>query len=348
MGTAAEKAQTLTGESEAKEFAKTIQEHLNEDNKLEVRVEKNDSTTVANLNAGYYLIKDKEGSQTQTPPNSAYTSYILKVVGNTTAKTKLDVPELVKKVQENSKKDIEGNGWQDAADYNIDEVIPYKLTGTLPSNYAEYETYFYEFNDIMSAGLTFDKMSVKVTVDGTTLTADQDYSLMPVYHGTDEGVLQIAAGHLPGSSLPVGGENTHSLISGHRGLPSAKLFTDIDKLKKGDLFFIHVFDEVLAYKVNQIKIVLPDDVETLEIEKGKDYVTLITCTPYGVNSHRLLVRGERTVYKQSESKIEDMIKKNNLKYIMLTAGVILALIGMTVLVSVFLIKRRKRRKLNEK
>ena len=171
---------------------------------------------------------------------------------------------------------------------------------------------------------------------------------MPVYHGTDEGVLQIAAGHLPGSSLPVGGENTHSLISGHRGVPSAKLFTDIDKLKKGDLFFIHVFDEVLAYKVNQIKIVLPDDVETLEIEKGKDYVTLITCTPYGVNSHRLLVRGERTVYKQSESKIEDMIKKNNLKYIMLTAGVILALIGMTVLVSVFLIKRRKRRKLNEK
>ena len=131
-----------------------------------------------NKNAGYYLIKDKEGSQTQTPPNSAYTSYILKVVGNTTAKTKLDVPELVKKVQENSKKDIEGNGWQDAADYNIDEVIPYKLTGTLPSNYAEYETYFYEFNDIMSAGLTFDKMSVKVTVDGTTLTADQDYSLI--------------------------------------------------------------------------------------------------------------------------------------------------------------------------
>lgn len=159
LGTAAEKAQTLTGESEAKEFAKTIQEHLNEDNKLEVRVEKNDSTTVANLNAGYYLIKDKEGSQTQTPPNSAYTSYILKVVGNTTAKTKLDVPELVKKVQENSKKDIEGNGWQDAADYNIDEVIPYKLTGTLPSNYAEYETYFYEFNDIMSAGLTFDKIT---------------------------------------------------------------------------------------------------------------------------------------------------------------------------------------------
>lgn len=102
---------------------------------------------------------------------------------------------------------------------------------------------------------------------------------MPVYHGTDEGVLQIAAGHLPGSSLPVGGENTHSLISGHRGLPSAKLFTDIDKLKKGDLFFIHVFDEVLAYKVNQIKIVLPDDVETLEIEKGKDYVTLITWHP---------------------------------------------------------------------
>ena len=170
---------------------------------------------------------------------------------------------------------------------------------------------------------------------------------MPVYHGTDEGVLQIAAGHLPGSSFPVGGESTHSLISGHSGLPSAKLFTDIDKLQEGDLFFVHVFDEVLAYRVNQIKVVLPDDVETLEIEKGKDYVTLITCTPYGVNSHRLLVRGERTVYKAPESKIEDRIEKNNRKYTMLSAGVILALISMGFLISVFLIKRR-RRKLNEK
>lgn len=170
---------------------------------------------------------------------------------------------------------------------------------------------------------------------------------MPVYHGTDEGVLQIAAGHLPGSSFPVGGESTHSLISGHSGLPSAKLFTDIDKLQEGDLFFVHVFDEVLAYRVNQIKVVLPDDVETLEIEKGKDYVTLITCTPYGVNSHRLLVRGERTVYKAPESKIEDRIEKNNRKYTMLSAGVILALISMGFLISVFLTKRR-RRKLNEK
>lgn len=170
---------------------------------------------------------------------------------------------------------------------------------------------------------------------------------MPVYHGTDEGVLQIAAGHLPGSSFPVGGESTHSLISGHSGLPSAKLFTDIDKLQEGDLFFVHVFDEVLAYRVNQIKVVLPDDVETLEIEKGEDYVTLITCTPYGVNSHRLLVRGERTAYKEPESKIEDRIEKNNRKYTMLSAGVILALISTGFLISVFLIKRR-RRKLNEK
>lgn len=170
---------------------------------------------------------------------------------------------------------------------------------------------------------------------------------MPVYHGTDEGVLQIAAGHLPGSSFPVGGESTHSLISGHSGLSSAKLFTDIDKLQEGDLFFVHVFDEVLAYRVNQIKVVLPDDVETLEIEKGKDYVTLITCTPYGVNSHRLLVRGERTAYKEPESKIEDRIEKNNRKYTMLSAGVILALISTGFLISVFLIKRR-RRKLNEK
>lgn len=172
---------------------------------------------------------------------------------------------------------------------------------------------------------------------------------MPIYHGTDEGVLQIATGHIPGSSFPVGGESTHSLISGHRGLPSAKLFTDIDQLKDGDLFFIYVFDEVLAYRVNQIKTVLPDEVETLEIEKGKDYVTLITCTPYGVNSHRLIVRGERTVYKKTEPKIEDVIKKTNMKYIvMAAAGTLLTPIIIIFLILVYRMKRRKRGKLSEK
>lgn len=116
---------------------------------------------------------------------------------------------------------------------------------------------------------------------------------LPIYHGTDETTLKIAIGHIPGSSLPVGGPSTHCVISGHRGLPSAKLFTEIDQLKKGDTFFLETLGETLTYEVDQIRIVLPNELEDIEIEEGKDYCTLVTCTPYGVNSHRLLVRGHR-------------------------------------------------------
>ncbi len=116
---------------------------------------------------------------------------------------------------------------------------------------------------------------------------------LPIYHGVSESVLQVAIGHLEWSSLPVGGENTHSVVSGHRGLPSAKLFTDLDKLRPGDYFLIRVLDELLTYEVDQILIVNPDEVDALAIEAGEDYVTLVTCTPYGINSHRLLVRGHR-------------------------------------------------------
>lgn len=115
----------------------------------------------------------------------------------------------------------------------------------------------------------------------------------PIYHGTDEEVLQIAVGHLEGSSLPVGGKSTHCLISGHRGLPSAKLFTDIAKIREGDTWTIQVLNETLTYECDQIRTVLPDDVSDLKIEEGKDLCTLITCTPYGINTHRLLVRGHR-------------------------------------------------------
>ncbi len=117
---------------------------------------------------------------------------------------------------------------------------------------------------------------------------------LPIYHGVSESVLQIAIGHIEGTSLPVGGESTHCVISGHRGLPSAKLFTDLDQLAEGDTFVLRVLDEILTYRVDQILIVEPDEIEALEIEEGKDYCTLMTCTPYGVNSHRLLVRGIRT------------------------------------------------------
>lgn len=119
------------------------------------------------------------------------------------------------------------------------------------------------------------------------------HCILPIYHGTDESVLQVAIGHIPGSSLPVGGVDTHCVLSGHRGLPSARLFTDLDELAEGDLFFIHVLNDTLTYEVDQILIVEPDEVEALAIARGEDYCTLVTCTPYGVNTHRLLVRGHR-------------------------------------------------------
>lgn len=116
---------------------------------------------------------------------------------------------------------------------------------------------------------------------------------LPIYHGTAESVLQVAAGHIEGSSLPVGGEGSHCIISGHRGLPSAKLFTDLDMVKEGDVFILSVLNEELTYEVDQISIVGPEDVSRLTFEYDKDLCTLVTCTPYGVNSHRLLVRGHR-------------------------------------------------------
>ena len=126
---------------------------------------------------------------------------------------------------------------------------------------------------------------------------------LPIYHGTDEAILQIAIGHIPGSSLPVGGKGTHCVVSGHRGLPSAKLFTDLDQLEEGDLFMMRILDETLTYEVDQVRIVEPEELSDLEIDGDKDLCTLVTCTPYGINSHRLLVRGHRV-----ENLKEDTIR----------------------------------------
>jgi len=126
---------------------------------------------------------------------------------------------------------------------------------------------------------------------------------LPIYHGTSEDVLAVGIGHMAGSSLPIGGESTHCCLSGHRGLPSAKLFTELDRLVVGDTFLLKVLDEVLTYEVDQILIVLPEEMEALEIQEGQDLCTLVTCTPYGINSHRLLVRGHRV-----ETKAENTIR----------------------------------------
>lgn len=124
---------------------------------------------------------------------------------------------------------------------------------------------------------------------------------LPIYHGTSEEILQVAIGHIEGSSLPIGGPSTHCVISGHRGLPSSRLFTDIDQLSEGDIFTLLVLDEILTYEVDQIRIVEPDDISLLKIEEGEDLCTLVTCTPYGVNSHRLLVRGHRVNNQEAAS-----------------------------------------------
>ena len=170
---------------------------------------------------------------------------------------------------------------------------------------------------------------------------------LPIYHGTDEGVLQVAAGHLEGSSLPVGGAGTHAVISAHRGLPSAKLFTNLDELEVGDRFTITVLNRVLTYEVDQISIVLPTETDQLLPTEGMDYVTLMTCTPYGINTHRLLVRGKRVETTESQKhirvaadvfRIEPIIVATILAIPMLLA----ALVG--VLVAPHLRKRSKRRR----
>lgn len=130
---------------------------------------------------------------------------------------------------------------------------------------------------------------------------------IPIFHGTDDEELQQGVGHMKDTSFPVGGKSTHSVIAGHTGLPTAEIFTDIDQLVNGDVFYIHVLDEILAYKVDQIKVVLPSETEDTQIVQGEDYVTLLTCTPYGINDHRLLVRGTRIPYdKQDDNIVNNM------------------------------------------
>ncbi len=165
--------------------------------------------------------------------------------------------------------------------------------------------------------------------------------VLPIYHGIDDGILQTAIGHIPGTSLPVGGDSTHAVLSGHRGLPSARLFTDLDKLEKGDIFVLRIMNEVLTYEVDQIEIVLPANVSNLEIEEGKDYCTLITCTPYGVNSHRLLVRGHR-VENGREADLSQVVAEAVQIDKRLVAPV-LAIPILLILIIGVLIKNRRRR-----
>lgn len=169
---------------------------------------------------------------------------------------------------------------------------------------------------------------------------------IPFYHGTSESVLQAGVGHFWGTSLPVGGESTHTVLTGHRGLPTKTLFTNMDKLVEGDVFYIKVLDETLAYKVDQILTVLPEETEALSIVPGKDYATLVTCTPYAINTHRLLVRGHRIPYEEAV-KIEKNTSTGielsfTTKVLIVTLGIIL--IGLVIVMLYSLYDKRRRKK----
>lgn len=168
----------------------------------------------------------------------------------------------------------------------------------------------------------------QLRVEGTDVMCSVEIptirATLPVYRGTDEDVLQVAVGHIEGSSLPVGGRSTHCVLSGHRGLPSARLFTDLDRLVVGDVFMLHTLGRTLAYEVDQILIVEPDDLSALEIVEGEDLCTLVTCTPYGVNSHRLLVRGHRTDYAPDAAVAADAVRVEPLLVAFCLAAPVLA------------------------
>jgi len=164
---------------------------------------------------------------------------------------------------------------------------------------------------------------------------------IPIYHGVSEPVLNVAVGHLPGSSLPTGSPGTHTVLSAHRGLPSARLFTDLDKLAEGDTFQLTVLDQVFTYQVDQIRIVLPDQVDDLYVTEGKDYCTLVTCTPYGINSHRLLVRGARI--ETAVEKAPIFVPNDAFRIDPILVAPVVAAPMLLLLLIVLLVKYRRRR-----
>lgn len=215
--------------------------------------------------------------------------------------------------------------WSDARDYNLTLSEKANRFAMTDEDRADYE----ELLNVSGKGIM-----------GYIEIPNINCSL-PVYHGTDEAVLQIAVGHIEGTSLPVGGEGTHCVLSGHRGLPSARLFTDLDKLVEGDTFILRVLDETLTYEVDQIRIVEPWEMDALSIEEGKDYCTLVTCTPYGINTQRLLVRGHR-VENQKEAAAA-RVTADALQIEPVLIAPLVAVPMLLILLIVLLVKTRRRK-----
>lgn len=215
--------------------------------------------------------------------------------------------------------------WQSAIDYNkslLDRRNSYILSDKQKQQYEKQLNI--SGNGIMGY--------IEIPVIKTTI---------PVYHGTEDSVLQIAVGHLEWTSLPVGGESTHCVLSGHRGLPSAKLFTDLDKVTVGDTFILRVLDEALTYEVDQILIVEPDDIDALYTEEGKDLCTLVTCTPYGINTHRLLVRGHRI---EGTTTLNVRVSADAVQISPMTIAPLIAVPLLLLILLAFLITDSRRRK----
>ena len=199
------------------------------------------------------------------------------------------------------------------------------------------------YADIIGIGESFGYITIpKINVN------------LPIYEGTDEAVLRKGVGHMAMTSYPLGGENTHCVLTGHRGLPEAVLFTDLDQLEVGDKFYLHMLDEVLAYQVDQVKVVLPSETSDLEIVEGMDLCTLVTCTPYGINSHRLLVRGVRAEYTGEEEESAAIIQYQQLqtgtivrRLLNIWPWMLMALVGivgMEILLMVLIVRRYRRRR----
>ncbi|MCM1025820.1 MAG: class C sortase [Roseburia sp.] len=227
--------------------------------------------------------------------------------------------------------------WERAQDFN-ESLVPY----ILPDSFAIAEATEENQEYLSCLNLTGDEMMGYVEIPKINVK-------IPIYHTTTEEVLQTAAGHLEGSSLPVGGESTHAVISAHRGLPSAALFTDLDRLEEGDYFLLYILNEVLCYQVDQTTTVEPTETEALSVVEGEDLVTLLTCTPYGVNSHRLLVRGHRVPYEPKEVEqsvpgggliAAPSIRTNYLLWVMIGLGTTFVFI-----LILYFLDRKRRRKL---
>lgn len=199
--------------------------------------------------------------------------------------------------------------------------------------YSELDDLYYSTLDVNGDGMmgyiTIDKIKIQ----------------LPIYHGTSDKVLNSAVGHMEGSSLPIGGENTHSVLSAHRGLPSAKLFTNLDKLEVGDIFTITILDRKITYRVDQIRVVLPSKTDDLYVEKGQDYCTLVTCTPYGINTHRMLVRGTRIENIEEDKKINVITEAYQIDPFIVTPAVAAPMLaGLLVFL---MVKSSKEKKLNK-